>query len=90
MPVGSQIYETFPSKGLKAGASKASKIQSPQFLSFDDVTEDISFPTISCLPLVYRFSPGIAPPVRQLQTLTWCLFHISQRWGKARERENDR
>lgn len=31
MPVGSQIYKAFPSKGLKAGDSKASKIQSHSF-----------------------------------------------------------
>lgn len=61
MPVGLQIHEAFPSKGLKAGDAKASKIQSPQLLSFDDVTEDISFPAESCLPLVYRFSAVVAP-----------------------------
>lgn len=59
--MGSQIYEAFPSKGLKAGDSKASKIQSPQLLSFDDVTGDVSFPAESCLPLVYKFSAGVAP-----------------------------
>lgn len=94
MPVCSQIDEDFPSKGLKAGGSKASEIQSPQLLAFDDITEDISFPAASCLPLVYKFWAGVAPLWYLWEncklSLTWCLFHKSKAGGEGREKQRER
>lgn len=86
---GSQIQKAFPSKGLKVGDWKASKIQSPQLLSFDDVKGDLSFPTESCLPQILGWGSPTLIPVRELQTLCHGVSSINLRWGDKRKRERE-
>lgn len=71
MPVGSQIYRAFPSKGLKAEDSKAGKTQSHSFHHL--MMAERMFPSqLNHAQLRWGSSPLI--PGRELQTLVSPIY----------------
>lgn len=82
MPVGSQIYRAFPSKGLKAGDSKAGKTQSQSFHHL--MMAERMFPSqLNHAQLSWGSSPLI--PGRELQTPVSPTY--LRRGGRERDTE---